>query len=106
VFGIELGLPGRWRLIADLEASGAVLVGSATVEAIEADAVRLSTAEGERAVEADIVIVASGAVPDRRLADELMEAARVPIHVVGDSAGIRHLEGANQDALALALALG
>jgi 2,4-dienoyl-CoA reductase (NADPH2) len=105
VFGIELGLPGRWRLVADVEADGAVLLGPATVEAIEPGTVRLSTAEGERLVEADTVIFTAGAVPDRRLADELA-ASDVPVHVVGDSAGVRHLEGANRDALALALALG
>ena len=41
VFCGELGLPGRWRLVPDIEAAGARLVDSATVESITADAVQV-----------------------------------------------------------------
>jgi len=116
VFGIELGLPGRWRIVADLEASGAVLMGSTAAAAITPDGVHTSAAgpdagnpaEGNRGVaevKADTVIIASGAVPDSGLAGEL-SATALPIHLVGNCRTVANIEGANLDAARTAILAG
>src|SRR5690606_7944373 len=105
VFGVELGLPGRWRLVADLEAAGVRLIGNANVTRITADTVEVSLPDGRTDdVPADAVIDTASVSPDQRLADDL-QAAGVTAHVVGDAAGIRRIEGANLDAAQLALTL-
>jgi 2,4-dienoyl-CoA reductase-like NADH-dependent reductase (Old Yellow Enzyme family)/thioredoxin reductase len=105
VFCGELGLPGRWRLVADIEAAGARLVPNATVESIEPGAVRVKVGDVVEDVPADTVIVTTGATPEHGLADDLADAG-IACHVIGDSAGVRRIEGANLDANNLALALG
>jgi 2,4-dienoyl-CoA reductase (NADPH2) len=89
VFGVELGLPGRFRLVHDLEERGVRLVAAASLDAVEADS----------------VIAASGLVPRRDVLDGLLSAG-VPARAVGDCAGVRFLEGAMADALAAATAVG
>jgi 2,4-dienoyl-CoA reductase-like NADH-dependent reductase (Old Yellow Enzyme family)/thioredoxin reductase len=106
VFGAELGLPGRFRLVHDLEAAGAHLVADATVEAIGTRSVHIRRGRTDAAsddgandvVRADTVILASGEVPDTRLATALRSAG-VPVRAIGDCRAVRHLEGANIDAL-------
>jgi hypothetical protein len=105
VFGGELGLPGRWRLVADIEQAGARLVPNATVEAIEPDVVRVRVGDSLDEIAAATVIVTGGATPDRALADELA-AAGIPTHVIGDAGGIGRIEGANLGANELAVVLG
>jgi 2,4-dienoyl-CoA reductase (NADPH2) len=110
VFGVQLGLPGRFRLVADLEASGVRLLGGATVESIGPRSVRVHRpgADGEDAtaeeVPADTVILASGEVPDTRLATALRTSG-VPVRAVGTCREVRWLEGANLDALEAARAI-
>jgi 2,4-dienoyl-CoA reductase (NADPH2) len=104
VFGAELGLPGRWRLVADLEEAGAVLVGGATVDRLTPGTVHIRADGGTRDIKADTVVVAGGAVPDRALADELA-AGGLPVHAVGDCTGPGLLEGANLGAASLAVSL-
>jgi 2,4-dienoyl-CoA reductase-like NADH-dependent reductase (Old Yellow Enzyme family)/thioredoxin reductase len=105
VFCVELGLPGRWRLVADIEAAGARLVPNATVEVIEADGVRVTTGDAVESIPADTVIVTSGATPSAGLAADLA-AAGIACHVIGDANGVRRIEGANLDAAHLAVTLG
>jgi 2,4-dienoyl-CoA reductase (NADPH2) len=105
VFCTELGLPGRWRLVADIEKAGALLVANATVEAIDPASVRVRVGDAREDIPADTVIVTSGATPRTSLVDELA-ATGMSAHVIGDCAGIRRIEGANLDANNLALALG
>jgi 2,4-dienoyl-CoA reductase (NADPH2) len=88
VFGVELGLPGRFRLVHDLEERGVRLVVAASLDGVEADS----------------VIAASGLVPRRDVLDGLLSAG-VPARAVGDCAGVRFLEGAMADALATATAI-
>jgi 2,4-dienoyl-CoA reductase (NADPH2) len=105
VFGTELGLPGRFRLVHDLEAAGAHLVASATLGSIGSRSVhvRRTVEDGlvDEVVRADTVILASGEVPDTRLATALRSAG-VPVRAVGDCRALGHLEGANVDALDVA----
>jgi 2,4-dienoyl-CoA reductase (NADPH2) len=105
VFCGELGLPGRWRLVADIEAAGARLVPNATVESIKPGAVRVKVGDVVEDIPADTVIVTTGATPEHGLADDLADAGIV-CHVIGDSAGVRRIEGANLDANHLAVSLG
>ena len=46
VFGAELGLPGRWRMVADAQAAGTVLLGGAVVRSFHADGLDVSVARG------------------------------------------------------------
>jgi 2,4-dienoyl-CoA reductase (NADPH2) len=105
VFGVELGLPGRFRLVHDLETVGVHLVANATVESIGSRTVQVRRAgeDGpvDEAIRADTVILASGEVPDTRLATALRRAG-VPVRAIGDCRAVRHLEGANIDALVVA----
>jgi 2,4-dienoyl-CoA reductase (NADPH2) len=106
VFCAELGLPGRWRLVADAEAAGVMLVGLAAVESINADGVVAAVAGGPaQTFAADSVVIAGGARPNGALAAEL-GAAGITTHGVGDCVDVRRIEGANLDAAALALSLG
>jgi NADPH-dependent 2,4-dienoyl-CoA reductase/sulfur reductase-like enzyme len=105
VFGVELGLPGRFRLVHDLEQAGVRLLGGATARAIGSRAVRERRDDANEEVPADTVIIASGEVPDTRLAVALRSAG-VPVRMIGDCREVRHLEGANRDALDAALAIG
>jgi len=123
VFGVELGLPGRWRLVADLEAAGAALMGATSVSTITPGSVLTTPAVrpagwagpnppahptvegGATEIKADTVIVASGGVPDSALAAELSSTA-LPIHLVGNCRTVANIEGANLDAAALAILAG
>ena len=46
VFGTELGLPGRWRMVADAEAAGITLLGGATVTAVTPTTVEVAPRDG------------------------------------------------------------
>jgi 2,4-dienoyl-CoA reductase-like NADH-dependent reductase (Old Yellow Enzyme family)/siroheme synthase (precorrin-2 oxidase/ferrochelatase) len=105
VFGTELGLPGRFRLVHDLEQAGVQLLSGTTVESIGSRAVHVRRGDAPDDVRADTVIIASGEVPDTRLAVALRSAG-VPVRTIGDCREVRHLEGANRDALDAALAIG
>jgi hypothetical protein len=87
VFAQSLGLPGRWRLVPDLDAAGVQLVT-------------------EPALEADAVIEAGRNPVDDALARQLREAGR-RVTVVGDANpdGLGRLEGGNLDVARLAAAL-
>jgi NADPH-dependent 2,4-dienoyl-CoA reductase/sulfur reductase-like enzyme len=105
VFGLHLGLPGRWQRVADLRRRGITLSGAAEVLEISVDAVRWRNADGEHETPAGAVFVTADASPRTGLADEL--AARgLDVAVVGDAAaGAGLLEHAMRTALETAVAL-
>jgi len=105
VFCPELGLPGRWRLVPDIEAAGARLVDLATVIGIDATGVTIEREGTREQLAADTVIATNTAVPDDVLTAALRAAGHT-VHTVGDCDGVRRLEGANLDAAAVAMALG
>jgi hypothetical protein len=87
VFATSLGLPGRWRLVPDLDAAGVALV----------------TEGGD---DADLVVAATRGPADDTLARELRAAGRA-VTVVGDAnpEGLGRIEGANLDVARLAARL-
>lgn len=87
VFAAALGLPGRWRLVPDLDAAGVQLVT-------------------EPAGDADVVVAADPGPPDDDLAAAL-RGAGVAVTAVGDANGDgrRWIEGANLDVAQLAARL-
>jgi hypothetical protein len=99
-----LGLPGRWRLVPDIEAAGARLVAGARVESITADAVEVRIGDDAESIPADTVIVTNAAIPNDALAMQMMAAGISP-RLVGDCNGVRRIEGANLDAAEVALAI-
>ena len=104
VFGVELGLPGRWRLVYDIERAGARLIPNATLMAVRPGSVQVTVEGVTEDLPADSVVLTSGAVPHDALGHAL-RAAGSAVHVVGNAASIGHLEGANIAAAELARAL-
>jgi 2,4-dienoyl-CoA reductase (NADPH2) len=84
VFGQSLGLPGRWRLVPDLDAAGVSLVTSS-------------------ALDADTIIDTTRLTPDPALGRELRHAG-LRVTIVGDANpdGVGRIEGANIDVAYLA----
>ncbi len=105
VFGLHLGLPGRWRRVHDLRADGIVLAGGADVVEITPDVVRWRDLDGDHETPAGAVFSTLDPAPDTALADEL-RARGVDVSVVGDAAvGDGLLEHAMRTALETAVAL-
>ena len=105
VFGLHLGLPGRWQRVAELRRRGITLAGGAEVLEITGDAVRWRDAEGDHETPAGALFATATATPDTALADAL--AARgLEVTVVGDAlAGAGLLEHAMRTALETAVTL-
>ena len=87
VAGAALGLPGRFRRVHDLRASGAEL--------------RLGIDVDSAVKDVDTIVVTQPLVPARTLADELAGCG-VPVHALGDCAQVGFLEGALRGAAELA----
>ena len=106
VFAPQLGLPGRWRLIHELQERDVALFGSVAADSIEIGDgnVRFSVGGESLHASADVVLVASRVEPNRGLLDEL-GAAGVAVHPVGDCTGAGYIEGAMLDAATVAVSL-
>jgi 2,4-dienoyl-CoA reductase (NADPH2) len=100
----ELGLPGRFRLVADATAAGIDLRTDTEVVAIAPDSITLRAAGEETELPVDTVVVSSGRRAVAPLAAEL-EAAGLDVRLVGDCHAAAGIEGANLDAARLAVAL-
>ena len=102
VFAPELGLPGRFEVVAELEERGVKMRSGVEVQSFEPGVV-IATASGEVVrFGADSVVIANPVGADRRVAADLA-AANIAFHEIGDcrEAG-RLLEGAVLDASELA----
>jgi 2,4-dienoyl-CoA reductase (NADPH2) len=97
VFASELGLPGRFELVADLEARGVKLRADVETRAFEAGHVVVRTAEDGARIPADSVIVANPSEADPRLASALL-AANIAFYEIGDCRRFGLIEGAMLDA--------
>jgi 2,4-dienoyl-CoA reductase (NADPH2) len=105
VFGLHLGLPGRWRRVHDLRADGIRLVGGADVVEITPREVRWRDLDGDHATPVDAVFTTLDVQPDTTLAEEV-RARGVDVAVVGDAGvGAGMLEHAMRTALETAVAL-
>jgi NADPH-dependent 2,4-dienoyl-CoA reductase/sulfur reductase-like enzyme len=105
VFGLHLGLPGRWRRVHDLRADGIVLAGGADTVEITPTEVRWRDLDGDHATPATAVFTTIDVAPDTTLADDL-RARGLDVRVVGDAAvGAGLLEHAMRTALESAVAL-
>jgi 2,4-dienoyl-CoA reductase (NADPH2) len=105
VFGSELGLPGRFELVAELEARGVTLRPECDAQSFEPGAVVIRAGDGEVSrVAVDSVMVAAPTGPDRALASEL-DAAGIAYRAIGDCRRFGLLEGALLDASELSASL-
>ena len=104
VFGTELGLPGRFRLVADTEAAGISLLANTEVVAITPDGVAVVTDGATASIPAAAVVVSTRFGGTPALADELA-AVGITTFVVGDAVGARGFEGITRDAEDLARTL-
>ncbi len=103
-FAATLGLPGRARWVADLEAAGVVLLAETVVEQVDEGAVLVRDAHGMRSLRADTIV---GIDPSTRvdpLADALAANGR-RVLTIGDASALALLEGATETALRAALAV-
>jgi len=105
VFGLHLGLPGRWRRVHDLRAAGITLAGGAEVLEVTPEVVRWRDLDGDHETVARAVLVTSEAAPDTTLADEVAGRG-LDVVAVGDAGvGAGLLEHAMRGALEVAVAL-
>jgi 2,4-dienoyl-CoA reductase-like NADH-dependent reductase (Old Yellow Enzyme family)/NADH dehydrogenase FAD-containing subunit len=104
VFGTELGLPGRWRMVADAEAAGVTLLPDAEVTAVTPTTVELRRDGCPVSVPAALVITTRRVAGAPALA-EALRATGIPTHVVGDALEARGFEGITRDAEDTARAL-
>ena len=95
-FGVELAIVRRWRVLHELKELGVVLINNTRLDAISGTSLLLSTADGDVSIDADTVILASGAQANRGLADRLREKG-IETHVAGDCDGVGYIHGAMHD---------
>ena len=97
----EMALPRRWRALYTLREHGVRLLTAAAVEEIT-DAGVVYRQHGERQVApADHIIIATGVLDNRSLAEAFAGCA-AEIHLVGDCGGVGYIEGALRDAARVA----
>jgi 2,4-dienoyl-CoA reductase (NADPH2) len=105
VFAPEVGGPGRFELVAQLQQVGVRLLGGATIDAVEGATVSLTVGDASELVEAETIVITTGFAPDLTLASAL-EAAGKRVHSVGDCREIGFIEGATRSALEVARLVG
>jgi 2,4-dienoyl-CoA reductase (NADPH2) len=105
VFGAELGLPGRFELVATLEERGVRFAPGFDVERFEPDAVSLRTvAGGDACLPADTILLATPSGPDETVSKSLTGAA-IAHRAIGDCRRVGMLEGALLDAADVGMSL-
>lgn len=105
VFARSTGLVGRWRYVHEAREQGVALEAGARVVEVDRRHVFWTDGEGtERETEADLVLVAAGAVADPGPA-ETLSGLGLPVEAIGDCRGFGGVEGAMRDATRAALAL-
>jgi 2,4-dienoyl-CoA reductase (NADPH2) len=103
--GIGLQVVRRWRVLDDLRKLGVTLLPGASDIVIGVHQVSYANSAGQvRTMAADQVIVAKGATGDSSVAD-MLRAAGLEVHIIGDANGVGYIEGAMQDAAELAMTI-
>jgi 2,4-dienoyl-CoA reductase (NADPH2) len=105
VFGPELGLPGRYELVADLRRRGVRMLGPATIDDVGATTITVTAAGSTDTFGADSVIITTGLEPDRTVADAIAGTG-VAVHAIGDCDEVGQIEGATRSALVVARSIG
>ena len=100
-FAPELGLPGRYQLIAALEAAGVQLLANCAVEAVRGDGVHVRRGDEHEVLAADSVIGIDPRRPETTLGATLAAPGR-PVHTVGDCDALGFIEGATRGAMRIA----
>jgi NADPH-dependent 2,4-dienoyl-CoA reductase/sulfur reductase-like enzyme len=100
----ELGLPGRFRWVADVEAAGVELLPSSELVSVGEGGVVVSTGEVECEIRCEAVVQAGDRQSSSPLADSL-RAAGIACRVVGDARAVGGLEGCTHDAFDLVASL-
>jgi 2,4-dienoyl-CoA reductase-like NADH-dependent reductase (Old Yellow Enzyme family)/thioredoxin reductase len=100
-FGVELAVVRRWRVLHDVRELGVVMINNTRLVGIEGKTLHLATADGEVDIEADTVILASGAQSNLGLAEQLQQQG-VETHIAGDCAGVGYIHGAVHDGYRIA----
>ncbi|MDE0950393.1 MAG: FAD-dependent oxidoreductase [Halioglobus sp.] len=102
--GTELAIVRRWRVLEDLQHLGVELMNNSTVSSIDGHSLLLAGKDRQISIEADTVILASGATGDLSVA-QLSRELGFETHVAGDCDGVGYIEGAIRSAHAVARAL-
>ncbi len=90
----QMAIPRRWRTLHILRGHGAELRTRVRILRFTQQGALIESAEGEKyLVAADHVLLATGVVPDRRLADAVRPLGK-ETHVIGDAERVGYLEGA------------
>ncbi|UFJ41655.1 FAD-dependent oxidoreductase [Brevibacillus humidisoli] len=79
--GTGLGKTTRWAVLARLKHQGVTMLTEVAYREITEEGVRIIHEGHERILSADTVVIAAGATPNNRLADELRGV--LPVHVIG-----------------------
>lgn len=95
-FGVELAIVRRWRVLHELKELGVIMINNMRLVSISGNTLQLSGADGAVDIEADTVVLASGARDNRGLADALKAIGR-EIHIAGDCDGVGYIHGAMHD---------
>ncbi len=98
-------MPGRFELVADLLRRGVRLVGPATIVYVGDTSVTVKANSSTEDLDADTVIVTTGATPDTSLADTILASGR-SVHTIGDCHNVGLIEGATTSALHVARMIG
>lgn len=85
--GKDIGISTRWCFLQDLQMHDVKVFTLAKVIEINARGVVIETPDGKKTLEADTVVVATGAKPCRDLERSIQETG-IPYHVVGDASSI------------------
>jgi 2,4-dienoyl-CoA reductase (NADPH2) len=101
VFGTELGLPGRFELVAELQERGVNLRPECAVQSFAPGFVHVDAGGEEERLPADSVVIAAPAGPDRRVARAL-DGVGLTYREIGDGRAFGLLERALRDASELA----
>lgn len=104
-FAAELGLPGRYRLLAELERLGVRLLTGAEVEQLHDGEATVRVGTERHTVAAATAIGIAPSAPRSALADEFGRGG-VPVHRIGDCDRVGLIEHATTSALAVARAIG
>jgi 2,4-dienoyl-CoA reductase (NADPH2) len=103
--GAQMAIPRRWRTLHVLREHGVALETGVRVLGFSDRGVEWVAASGEeRQLAADAVLLATGVVPDRSLANAL-EALGIEVHIVGDAGEVGYLEGAVHSGARVGLAV-